>query len=297
MNGMIPSVALPNSENNVLFPLEGFGVAAMETDKLEMAIKYAIEAGYRLFDNAPQYGNEREVAAALKKCGVPRKELFISTKLPNYCHAYEDAIAACERSLKALDVDYLDMYMIHFPMPSLNLYTEAWRALEKLYKDGKVRVIGISNFKEHHIKRILQMSSIKPMVNELELNPYYTQEGLRRYCESEGIHVINWFPLGGPRNPLVPYPLDEFKILLEDSYLIELGEKYGKSTAQIALRWAVEHNFTPIPKSSNPKRIYENCDIFDFRLTPGEVIAIDGLNHDRRLGPDSDEFTELFKPE
>ena len=297
MDKMIPSIKLTNSESNILFPQEGFGVAAMEEDKLERAIKYAIDAGYRLFDNAPQYGNEREVGAVLNKCGVPRGELFISTKLPNYCHAYEDAIAACERSLKALNIDYLDMYMIHFPMPSQNLYTEAWRALEQLYKDGKVRVIGISNFKEHHIKKILQMCTVKPMVNELELNPYYTQEGLRRFCESEGIHIINWFPLGGPKDPLVPYPLDDFKILLEDAYLLELGAKYGKTTAQIALRWAVEHHFTPIPKSSNPKRINENRDIFDFQLTPAEVSQIDALNHDRRLGPDSDEFTELFKPE
>lgn len=297
MSKSIPSVELINSKEGALFPQEGFGVAAMEPEKLEQAIRCAVAAGYRLFDNAPQYGNESEVGANLKNCGIPREELFISTKLPNYCHAYEDAIAACERSLKALNVDYLDMYMIHFPMPSLNLYKEAWSALEKLYKDGKVRVIGISNFKEHHIKEILQMCSVKPMVNELELNPYYTQKGLRKYCELEGIHVINWFPLGGPQNPLVPYPLEGFKILLEEPYLLKLGKKYGKSAAQIALRWAVEHNFTPIPKSSSPKRIYENREIFDFKLTPDEVAAIDGLNHDRRLGPDSDEFTELFKPE
>ena len=297
MSIVIPSVPLKNSKEGVLFPLEGFGVAAMEQDKLEESIACAVREGYRLFDNAPQYGNEAEVGAALKKTGISREELFISTKLPNYCHAYEDAIAACERSLKALGVDYLDMYMIHFPMPSLGLYTEAWRALEDLYKQGKVRVIGISNFKKHHIEKILGMCSVKPMVNELELNPYYTQEELRSYCEEQGIHVINWFPLGGPKNPLVPYPMDDFKVLLEDEYLEKLGEKYNKSTAQIALRWAVEHQFTPIPKSSNPKRIHENCDIFDFSLTKEEVAAMDALNHDRRLGPDSDEFTELFKPE
>lgn len=297
MSIKIPTIPLKNSKEGVLFPLEGFGVAAMEQDKLEAAVGCAVEAGYRLFDNAPQYGNEAEVGAALKKTGAAREELFISTKLPNYCHAYEDAIAACERSLKALGVDYLDMYMIHFPMPSLGLYTEAWRALETLYQQGKVRVIGISNFKKHHIEKILAMCTVKPMVNELELNPYYTQEELRTYCEEQGIHVINWFPLGGPKNPLVPYPMEDFKVLLEDEYLVKLGEKYNKSTAQIALRWAVEHKFTPIPKSSNPKRIHENCDIFDFRLTQEEVAAMDALNHNRRLGPDSDEFTELFKPE
>lgn len=297
MGNVIPSIQLANSKEKCSFPLEGFGVAAMEKEKLEKAVICAAEAGYRLFDNAPQYGNEAEVGAALKKCGVPREELFISTKLPNYCHAYDDAIAACERSLKALDVDYLDMYMIHFPMPSLGLYTEAWRALEKLYNDGKVRVIGVSNFKKHHIEKVLEMCTVKPMVNELEMNPYYTQEDLRKYCESEGIHVINWFPLGGPKNPLVPYPMDDYKVLLEDEYLLKLGEKYGKTTAQIALRWAVEHQLTPIPKSSNPERIYQNCDIFDFSLEKEEVTAMDGLNHNRRLGPDSDAFTELFKPE
>lgn len=297
MGTVIPFVELKNSREKYRIPLEGFGVAAMEPEKLKTAVSTAVEAGYRFFDNAPQYGNEHEVGTALKETGIAREELFISTKLPNYCHAYEDAIAACDRSLKALETDYLDMYMIHFPMPHLGLYTEAWRALEDLHDAGKVRVIGVSNFKKHHIEKILDMCRIVPMVNELELNPYYTQEELAEYCQKLGIHIINWFPLGGPKDPLVPYPMDDFKVLLEDEYLEELGRKYNKTTAQIALRWAVEHGFTPIPKSSNPQRIYANCDIFDFSLTAEEVTAMDALNHDRRLGPDSDEFTELFKPE
>ena len=295
MQSTIPSTMLKNSKEKILIPQIGFGVAGIEKNSMSKSISCAIKCGYRMFDNAPFYGNEGEVSAALKSTGIPRKDLFISTKLPNACHAYKDAIAACDKSLKIMDLDYLDMYMIHFPMPSLGIYSEAWSALEKLYKDGKALVIGISNFKKHHIETLLKGCSVKPMVNELEINPYNTQEPLRKFCQSEGIHVINWFPLGGPREPLVPYPVENFKFLLDDPYLREVGEKYDKSSAQIALRWAVEHNMTPIPKSQNPARILENLEIFDFALTCEEISKLDAMNHDRRLGPDSDLFDNLLE--
>ncbi len=293
MQNTVPTTKLENSRENISIPQIGFGVSAIEKELVAGCVSAAIKCGYRLFDNARFYGNEAEVGAALRSEDIPRDELFISTKLPNACHAYKDAIAACERSLKIMGLDYFDMYMIHFPMPTLGLYTEAWSALERLHKDGKVRVIGLSNFKEHHVNEILRVCSIKPMVNELEINPYYAQKQLRKFCQSEGIHVINWFPLGGPRDPLIPYPMENFKVLLDDPYLQILGDKYGKTISQIALRWAVEHNMTPIPKSKNPARMRENTEIFDFSLTNEEISDIDALDHDRRLGPDSDVYNDL----
>lgn len=293
---IIPSVKLANSPEGYTIPQEGFGVAAMEPELLERSILSALESGYRFFDNAPQYGNEEAVGSILKKSGFPREACFISTKLEGYCHAYPDAIAACENSLRSMGVDYLDMYLIHWPLPHLDLYCEAWRALETLHQQGKVRIIGVSNFTQAHLKKLMANCTVKPMVNSLEVNPYYTQSALCRYCEEQGIHVVNWFPLGGPLHPLIPYDLKEFKILLDDPILAEIGAKYQKTAAQVILRWAVEHGMTPIPKSSNPQRIQANREIFDFHLTPEEIAQIDGLNHGRRLGPDPDTFQDTFQP-
>lgn len=293
---IIPSVKLANSPEGYTIPQEGFGVAAMEPKLLERSILSALESGYRFFDNAPQYGNEEAVGSILKKSGFPREECFISTKLEGYCHAYPDAIAACENSLRSMGVDYLDMYLIHWPLPHLDLYCDAWCALETLHQQGKVRVIGVSNFTQTHLKKLMANCAVKPMVNSLEVNPYYTQSALCRYCGEQGIRVVNWFPLGGPLHPLIPYDLKEFKILLDDPILAQIGSKYQKTAAQVILRWAVEHGMTPIPKSSNPQRIQANREIFDFHLTPEEVTQIDCLDHGRRLGPDPDTFQDTFQP-
>lgn len=290
----IPKVKLANSPEGYEIPEEGFGVAAMEPELLKTSIQAACDAGYRYFDCAPEYGNEEEVGAALRNSGVPREELFISTKLEGRDHAYEKCIAACDYSLKKMGLDYLDCYLIHWPMPEQDLFTEAWRAMEDLHDTGKIRAIGLSNFKKHHIDKILSMCRIKPMVNQLEVNPYNTQKDLCEYSAKVGMRVVNWFPLGGPRNPLHPYPLKEYKVLMDDPLLAKIGEKYGKSIGQVALRWAVEHGISPIPKSSKPKRIRENCDIFDFRLTPEEMAAIDALNTDRQMGPDADTYNEFI---
>ncbi|MBR6727734.1 MAG: aldo/keto reductase [Clostridia bacterium] len=289
----IPSAILKNSPEGYSMPLEGFGVAAMEPELLRSSLNEAVRAGFRFFDCAPEYGNEKEVGEVLRNCGVPREELFISTKLEGRDHAYDKAIAACEYSLKNMGLDYLDCYLIHWPMPEQGLFTEAWRALEDLQKAGKVRVIGLSNFKKHHIEEILKTCTIKPMANELEINPYHTQTALREYCQEQGMRVINWFPMGGPRNPLHPYPIENYKVLMEDELLQEIGNKYGKTIGQVALRWAIDHGITPIPKSSNAGRIQQNRDVFDFQLTAEEMAAIDALNHDRQMGPDSDTYNEF----
>lgn len=290
-NKLIPDITL---SNGVSMPAMGFGVAGLGTGpQFYTAMESALENGYRFFDTAPFYENEGEVGQVLRTCGVPREELFIATKLPNACHAYEDTLKAFDAALKNMGLDYLDLYMIHFPMPMLGLYQEAWRAMEKLYHEGLIRAIGVSNFQEHHLQKIFETCEIKPHTNELECNPYLTVRPLCNFCRDNGIRVINWFPLGGPREPLVPYPMEHFKVLLEDPVLREIGENHGKSTAQIALRWAVQNGIVPIPKSENPVWVRQNREIFDFSLTDEELARIDALDHDRRLGPDPNTFDDM----
>ncbi|MCL1828829.1 MAG: aldo/keto reductase [Oscillospiraceae bacterium] len=280
--------------NGISIPRIGFGLAALTPGKdLEDAVSAALDAGYRLFDNAPFYANESAVGAALREGKVKREELFISTKLPNACHAYRDAREAFERSLKTLGVDYLDMYLIHFPIPKQNLYCEAWRAFEDMYEEGLIRAIGVSNFLEPHLEDIFSMCRIKPMVNELECNPYLAIPALRSYCRKHEIQIISWFPLGGPQKLLRTPKIQNYKKLLEDDVIKTIAAAHGKSAAQVALRWAVDSDIVPIPKSSRPERIRENIDLFDFSLTNEEMIKISGLDHDRRLGPAPGEFNDL----
>jgi diketogulonate reductase-like aldo/keto reductase len=289
---LIPTVSL---NNDVEIPALGYGVAGLNKGEiLNRAIATALEEGYRLFDNAPFYGNEAEVGAALKAGGVKREDLFISTKLPNDCHAYEDALKAFHKSRSIMGLDYLDMYLIHHPMPLRGKTIEAWRALEKLYEDGLVRVIGVSNFKEHHLEEIFKMCKVKPMVNELECNPYFTIVPLRTFCRTHGIRVVTWFPLGGPVVPPPPIPPrpKDFKILTEDETLKSIGAKYGKTPAQVTLRWAIDSGLLPIPKSGKPERIRENAAVFDFSLASDDIDRIDALNWDRRLGPDPDVYDD-----
>lgn len=287
----IPSVTL---SNGVTMPALGFGVAGLGAGPtFFQAMDAALEEGYRFFDAAPFYENEAEAGQVIRGCGLPREELFFSSKLPNASHRYEDALRAVDQCLKVTGLDYLDMFLIHFPVPSLDLYPEAWRALERLYEEKVIRVIGVSNFQEKHLERLARTSAVTPMTNEIECNPYLTVTPLRDYCRERDIQLINWFPLGGPREPLVPYPVEQFPFLLEEPLLAELGTKYGKSPAQVALRWAVDRGIVPIPKSSNPGRIRQNREIFDFALTAEELERIEGLNYDRRFGPDPDTFDDL----
>ena len=192
-----------------------------------------------------------------------------------------------------MKLDYLDMFLIHFPVPSVGLYHQAWQAMERLYREKVLRSIGVSNFQELHLQKIFDICEIRPQANELECNPYLTIRPLCRFCQEHGIRVINWFPLGGPRNPLVPYPTNDFKVLLDEPVLAEIGVNYGKTAAQVALRWAVQHDIVPIPKTSNPVRCRQNREIFDFSMTEEEMARIDALDHNRRLGPDPNTFDDM----
>jgi 2,5-diketo-D-gluconate reductase A len=305
-----PTVKL---SNGVAIPLMGFGCADFAKGPvLDRAVAVGLEAGYRFFDNAPFYKDEAEVGAALRASGIERKELFISTKLPNSCHAYDAALKSFDNSLKKMGLEYFDMYLIHFPCPKQGLYTEAWQALEKLYEEGRVRVIGVSNFQERHLLKILEMGEIKPLVNEIECNPYLSLASQRDFHAQHNIQTIAWFPLGGPIGAIEPPasgiiddsdPIEAIlsqirlhnlgkKVLLKDQVLAAIGKKYGKTTAQVILRWHIESGIIPIPKSKNPGRLRENADIFDFELTAGDKAAIAALDHNRRLGPEPDLFED-----
>lgn len=289
-----------NLNNGIDFPLVGFGVAGLDKGEiLDNAIDAAIEEGFRYFDCAPFYGNEKQVGAALdrniKNGKVTREELFVSTKLPNWCHAYNDAITAFHQSRELMGLDYLDMYLIHHPMPAIGKFKEAWKALEDLHEQGYIKTIGISNFKDHHIEELMTTANICPATNELEINPYFTQAKEREWNKAKGIRVINWFPLGGPLVSIPPIPPrpDDFVNMLKDEVLVKIGEKYGKTSAQVTLRWAIDTGMTPIPKSGKPARIKENADLFDFELTADEIQQIEALNQDRRLAPDPDFYNDL----
>ncbi len=230
---------------------------------------------------------------AYDKNGIDRGELFISSKLKNGRHRYDDAIAECRKSLSDLRVDYLDMYLIHYPCPAHGLYTQAWKALETLYKDGLVRNIGLSNFHKPHIERILDICEIMPVVDQLECNPYLTIEPMRNYLKDVGIQMEAWFPLGGP--PMKkPGEYDPTLKLREEPIILEIAEKYGRSTAQIVLRWEVQSGMVVIPKAANPEHMKQNMSLFDFELDAGDMRKINGLNRDYHAAPTGDNCNEIW---
>ncbi|MEF3303907.1 aldo/keto reductase [Paenibacillus sp. GYB003] len=263
--------------NGVNMPWLGLGVwKVTEGGEVERAVRTAIEAGYRSIDTAAAYGNEEGVGKAVRESGVPRGELFVTTKVWNADQGYDSALAAYESSLQKLGMDYVDLYLIHWPVKGK--YKETWKALEKLYKDGRVRAIGVSNFHEHHLDDLLQDAEIKPMVNQVEYHPRLSQRSLLNYCRDRGIQLEAWSPLM------------QGKELLDHELMKELAAKHRKTPAQIILRWDVQNGVVTIPKSVTPERIRENADIFDFELSADDMRRIDELNENRRVGPDPDNF-------
>ncbi|GGJ73385.1 diketogulonate reductase-like aldo/keto reductase [Anoxybacillus voinovskiensis] len=263
--------------NGVKMPWVGLGVyKVQEGEEVVQAVKTALEIGYRHIDTAAFYQNEEGVGRAVKESGVPREELFITTKVWNSDQGYDTTLKAFEESLKKLDLAYIDLYLVHWPVKGK--YKETYKALEKLYKDGLVRAIGVSNFQIHHLQDLMETCEIKPMVNQVEYHPRLTQKALHMFCKENGIQLEAWSPLmrGGE--------------LLNEPVLVEIGKKYGKTPAQVILRWDLQNEVVTIPKSVTPQRIKENADIFDFELTAEEMEAIDLLNQEKRIGPDPDNF-------
>ncbi|MFE7061662.1 aldo/keto reductase [Sutcliffiella sp. NPDC057660] len=257
-------------------PWFGLGVYKVEEgQEVESSVKMAIQAGYRSIDTAAIYKNEDGVGKAIKEAGVPREELFITTKVWNADQGYESTLAAFEASMEKLGLEYLDLYLVHWPVKGK--YVDTWKALEKLYADGKVRAIGVSNFHIHHLQDILDVAEVKPMVNQVEYHPKLSQVELLNFCKENGIQMEAWSPLMQGE-------------LLQNEVLMELSEKYNKSVAQIILRWDLQNGVVTIPKSVKEHRIKENADIFDFEITDEDMQKIHALNENKRVGPDPDNF-------
>lgn len=266
--------------NGVEMPWFGLGVFKVEDGpELVEAVKVAIKEGYRSIDTAAIYGNEKAVGegirAGIKEAGISREDLFITSKVWNSDQGYETTLAAYEESLKKLELDYLDLYLVHWPVEGK--YKDTWRALETLYKEGRTRAIGVSNFQIHHLQDVLEDAEIKPMINQVEYHPRLTQKELQAFCKEQGIQMEAWSPLMQGQ-------------LLDNETLQEVADKYGKTTAQIILRWGLQNEVVTIPKSTKEHRIIANASIFDFELTKEDMEKIDALNQNHRVGPDPDNF-------
>lgn len=264
--------------NGVQMPWLGLGVfKAKEGDEVVQAVKSAIRTGYRSVDTASAYRNEEGVGQgvreALQENGLRREELFITSKVWNSEQGYETTLKSFDDSLMRLGLDYLDLFLVHWPVKGK--YKETWRALEKVYAEGKVRAIGVSNFQVHHLKDLLSEAKVVPAVNQVEFHPYLTQKELLRYCREQAIQLEAWSPLGQGH-------------LLEHETLKGIAAKYGKTVAQVILRWDLQLGVVTIPKSVREARIIENADVFDFELSTEDIQAIDGLNRNQRFGSDPD---------
>jgi len=261
--------------NKVKIPWLGYGTYKAHGDELIEGVKYALSIGYRLIDTAEMYENEEEIGKAIRQSKIPRDEIFITSKVWNTNQGFESTLNSFENSLKRLGTDYLDLYLIHWPVSGK--YIETWKALEKLYKEGRVRAIGVSNFLIHHLQDIINNCEITPMVNQVEFHPYLLQRDLLDYCQRNKIQLEAWSPLMRGR-------------VLNISQIVDIANKYKKTPAQIVLRWDLQHGVVTIPKSVHKERIKENADIFDFELTEEEMKIIDNLDQNKRFGANPDDF-------
>jgi methylglyoxal/glyoxal reductase len=266
--------------NGVKMPWFGIGVFKVEEGpELVNAVKTAIKHGYRSIDTAAIYGNEvgvgQGIREGMKEAGISREDLFVTSKVWNTDLGYESTIAAYETSLNKLGLEYLDLYLIHWPVEGK--YKDAWKALETLYKEGRVKAIGVSNFQIHHLEDLMKEAEIKPMVNQVEYHPRLTQKELQSFCQKHGIQLEAWSPLMQGQ-------------LLDNEVLQEIANKYNKSVAQVILRWDLQNGVVTIPKTTKEHRIVENASVFDFELTEEDIERINGLNQNHRVGPDPDNF-------
>jgi len=262
--------------NGVKMPQLGFGVWRVSPEDGVDAVRTAIEVGYRHIDTAAVYKNEEQVGEAIRQSGIAREELFITTKVWNADQGFDTTLKAYEDSLKKLGLDYVDLYLIHWPVK--DKYLETYKALEKLYDEKLVPAIGVSNFHIHHLEDIAAHRNIKPMVDQVEIHPMLQQNELRDYCLKNGIAIEAWSPLmqGGEA--------------LTNPVISELAEKHGKTPAQVVLRWHLQRDVIAIPKSITPSRIQENFDVFNFELSSDDMNSIASLNASKRVGPDPDNF-------
>ena len=256
--------------NGVAMPMVGLGVWQASDEETVQAVHWALEAGYRHIDTAKIYGNEAAVGRAIKSASAPRKDVFITTKLWNDDMRSGRQRQAFEESLKALQTDYVDLYLIHWAVEGV--YVDSWKVMEQIYAEGKARAIGVCNFQQHHLETLMRAAKVKPAVNQFECHPYLSQEPLIAFCEKEGIACEAWGPLGGKGTPLVDSP-----------ELAAIGKKYGKSAAQIMLRWNLQRGVIVLPKSVHKERIIANGTLFDFALSDEDMKAVSAMNRNKRL--------------
>jgi 2,5-diketo-D-gluconate reductase A len=270
----IPQITL---HDGATIPQFGFGVFQIQQKDTVDAVLAALDAGYRHIDTAQMYGNEREVGEAIRKSGIPREDVFVTTKLNNDRHGHDEAIAALDESLGKLGTDYVDLFLIHWPQAKLNRYVQTWQAFEKLAADGRARSIGVSNFKAEHLDTLAKQTDTVPAVNQIELHPLLQQDVLRAYHREHGIATEAWSPIAQGA-------------VLDEPVIVELAGRYGRSPAQIVLRWHIQLGNIVFPKSVTPDRIRSNVDIFDFELGDDDMSALNGLGQDVRFGPHPDDI-------
>lgn len=266
--------------NGLKMPQLGFGVWQVSDEQATPVVKKALEVGYRSIDTAMIYGNEKGVGRAIKESNVPREELFITTKVWNADHGYENTLKAFDASLERLGLDYIDLYLIHWPTPKYDQYVDTYKAMEKIYKDGRAKAIGVCNFDIEHLERLLNECEVVPVVNQVERHPYFQQRELQDFCEKHHIIIEAYSPLMNGKD------------VLNDSVVKEIAKAYGKTAAQVILRWHLQTGVITIPKSVTPSRIEENFDVFDFELTAEDMEKMTALDRNLRIGAVPSEFNK-----
>jgi 2,5-diketo-D-gluconate reductase A len=270
----VPTITL---NNDVSIPQLGFGVFLIEPGDTKDATLAALEIGYRHIDTAQMYGNEGQVGEAVRASGIDREDIFVTSKLNNSFHDYDDALNAFDQTLKELGFDYLDLFLVHWPLPGVGDFVETWKAMEEIYRSGRCRAIGVSNFQKHHLQRLFDETEIVPAVNQIEVHPYLIQDELRAFGTEHGIPTEAWSPLGRGA-------------VLEEPTLVDIAKRHERTPAQVTLRWALQRGDIVFPKSVNRHRMEENFDLFGFELSQAEIDQISALNRDERIGPDPDSF-------
>jgi 2,5-diketo-D-gluconate reductase A len=265
-SSQIPHIVLNDGS---LIPQIGLGVFGPDDLGAAAAVEIALQSGYRLIDTAEQYENELGVGEGIRRSGIPRGEVYLTTKFGHAAHGYQEATAAIERSLTRLGVDYIDLYLLHWPLTKLDKYVETWKAMEEFIEDGRVRSIGVANFREHHLERLMGETSVVPAVNQIELHPAHLQLQLREFNARHSITTMAWSPLGGN-------PFGHGNVL--DNPIIEsIALKYGKTPAQVIIRWHLDRNNVVIPKTVTSSRMKENIEVFDFSLSNDDAAALAGM--------------------
>jgi len=271
----IPDVTL---NNGISIPQLGFGTFQIEPEDTREAVRTALEIGYRHIDTAEMYGNEKEVGQAVRDSGLPRGEVFVTSKLNNGFHARDDALAAFDRTLADLDIEYVDLFLIHWPLPTISDYVETWKALEEMGRSGRTRAVGVSNFTRAHLERVLGETGTVPAVNQIEVHPYLAQDEVRAFGTAHGITTEAYSPIAQGK-------------VLDDPVITAIAERVERSPAQVTLRWHVQRGDIVFPKSVTRARIEENSRLFDFELSPDDMAAITALDRGERTGFDPDTFS------